>query len=232
VGTEELRKRLTEIEHSIDAGTYRPGPWERLIREIRGQPDDVREALAGDISRVSRKLHMRGGRRTASVANGMTRELAATAVGAILLGSARSSSFDVAAIIAMLIWVTTFQPILKVCVGLALGVGYEYAFLHGIEPRFKMKFGTYVAAPRWKRIALHAFGMIGSALAAIIVALIADTELPTAAVVSWVVLWVVIAINLIALLAGALGIRRVGPVRTTDSSGGAAGIELREALGL
>ncbi len=62
---------------------------------------------------------------------------------------------------AAAIWVTTFEPMLKLLIGMALGVRYEYAYLRNGEPRFKMRYGTCLAAPRALRIALHVSGTIG-----------------------------------------------------------------------
>ncbi len=46
----------------------------------------------------------------------------------------------------------------------ALGIAYDYAYLFHIEPRFKMSYGTYLAAPRWARIVFHLSGIVGSPL--------------------------------------------------------------------
>lgn len=230
-GTTELSARLDAIEGEIDEGRYRPGPWDAVIRVTRSQPDDARAALAEDISRVSRKLHMRTARRTVPLAQAMAIELAATTLGGMLLAFALKADVNSAAIAAMIIWVSTLQPLVKVAVGTMLGVGYEYGYLYGIEPRFKMKFGSYVAAPRWKRIVLHASGMLGSPLGAILVAWIAGHTLQIARFVCIAVFWITLAINLISMLLAVLGVRRLGPLRMADGSGGAAGLELREALG-
>jgi hypothetical protein len=77
LGTDELRVRLDAIERDIDAENYRPGPWDRLIADIRSEPDSTRSALAEDISRVSRKLHLRSGRRTIPLASAIAIELGA-----------------------------------------------------------------------------------------------------------------------------------------------------------
>jgi hypothetical protein len=38
----------------------------------------------------------------------------------------------------------------------------------GIEPRLKMKYGSYVAAPRWARTLLHLAGTLGYAFGALL----------------------------------------------------------------
>jgi hypothetical protein len=131
----------------------------------------------------------------------------------------------------MIIWVSTLQPLVKLAVGTLSGVRYDYCYLYGLEPRFKMKFGSYVSAPRRKRIALHASGMVGSPLGAILVAYMADDTLPVARSVSLAVFWIVLAINLISAILGLFGVRRLGRLRLAEGSGGALGLELREALG-
>jgi hypothetical protein len=133
-------------------------------------------------------------------------------------------------IIAMVIWVTAFQPLVKVGVGNALGIGYEYAYLLGIEPRFKMNFGDYLAAARWKRIALHLSGTVGSPVGGMIVASAAEAKLPITAVICWVVFWILVVTNVIPFIAAVTGVQRLGRLRPNLTSGGSAGIELREAL--
>jgi hypothetical protein len=227
-----IRQRLEKIEQDLHSGRYQPGQWDALIRQVRSASADLRCALSEDLSRVSRSLHLRFGRRTFPLANGIAGELFATALGGALLRFAFVARSSTAAVAAVFIWVATFQPLLKVLVGTVLGVRYEYAYLLGVEPRFKMQFGTYVAVCRWKRIALHISGMVGSPLAAALIAMIVRGRLPVAAAVSWAVFWLVAAVNVLMMIAALGGIRRVGPLRTADGSGGAAGLELREALGL
>ena len=226
-----IRQRLEKIEQDLHGGRYQAGHWEALIRQVKSGSADIRCALTEDLSRASRSLHLRSGRRTLPLANGIAAELFATALGAALLWFAFAARSSAAAVAAVFIWVATFQPLLKIIVGTMLGVRYEYAYLLGIEPRFKMQFGTYVAASRWKRIALHTSGMIGSPLAAALVAMMVRGRLPVAAAVSWIVFGLVAAVNVVMMIAALAGIRRVGPLRTADGSGGAAGWELREALG-
>lgn len=227
-----VRHRLAAIEQDLNTGCYQPGQWQALIREVSSMSADMRGVLSEDLSRVSRTLHLRFGRRTISFPIAIAAELAATALGTALLGIAIAKESNAAAVAAMFIWVMTFQPLLKIFVGTVLGVRYEYAYLLGAEPRFKMRFGTYLANSRWKRIALHISGMIGSPLAAALVAMIVGDRLRIAAVVSWSAFWLVVVVNVLMMMAALAGFRQVGPLRTADGSGGAAGIELRQALRL
>ena len=59
----DLRGRIAAIERAVDDGSYRPGPWHALVRDIRNSMFFERAAVADDVSRVSRKLHLRKGRR-------------------------------------------------------------------------------------------------------------------------------------------------------------------------
>jgi hypothetical protein len=231
-GFEELRARIAVIERDIDGGRYRPGPWADLLGVLRNRPNNLRSALAADLSRVSRKLHLRRPRRTIPVRAGIWIEIAASVIGAVLLAYAIAFGSNGAAIATMAIWVMSLQPLLKVGVGTVLGVGYDYVYLNGLEPRFKMTFGSYLAAARWKRIVLHMSGMVGSPLGAIIVAQVAAGRLRFASIVSAAAFWIVVAINVIPMIAATSGVRRLGPIKTGEGSCGAAGIELREALGL
>lgn len=228
--TAKLRERLRAIERDIDAARYRSGPWDAFIRVTSGQPDMTRAALAEDISRVSRKLHLHWARSTVSVATAISAELAATAVGSVLLALAIKSDSNIVAIAAMVIWVITLQPLVKVAVGTLLGIGYEYGYLFGLEPRFKMKFGSYLSTPRWKRIALHGSGMVGSPLGAIMVPWIVGSTLQIARSVCLWSFWIFLAINLISLILSLFGVRRLGRLRLADGSGGALGLELCEVL--
>jgi len=227
---DDLRDELLVIERTLDAGLYRPGPWERFLRQAQQRPRSERQALAADVSRVSEKVHRRGGPRTVSVAAGVGLELAATAVGGLFLALGIHLASNVGVLLAGAIWITTFEPLVKVVVGFALGIRYDYAYLRGGEPRFKMRYGTYLAAPRATRIALHLSGTIGSPLAAWLVGRIAGPFLSLSGTICCVAVWVLIAINVVLFGAALAGLRRLGPVRLGISSGGVAGAELREAL--
>ena len=115
--------------------------------------------------------------------------------------------------------------------GTILGVGYDYAYLAHGEPRFKMEYGSYLAQPRWARIALHLSGAIGSPLGAYLAAMLVGDRLAVSYWVAIIVFWMVNVINLVLLLAGIAGIKRLGVSPTIDTSCGAAGAEIREALG-
>ena len=227
----ELRAEIAEIERAIDAGAYRPGPWARLLTRARGASRADRRAISADVSRVSRKLHMRRARKTIAAQVGVIIEIAAAGLGDFLLALGVYASSNAAAIAGMAIWVTALQPIVKVATGTMLGVVYDYAYLANGEPRFKMEYGSYIAQPRWARIVLHLSGAVGSPLGAYLAAMLVRDRLAATYWVAMIVFWMVNAINLGLLLGGIIGIKRLGVSPTIDTSCGAAGAEIREALG-
>ena len=155
--------------------------------------------------------------------------LAIAGVVVLALGAWHQSNSLV--IVSALIWTIAFQPLIKVAVGYLLGVGYEYAYLYGVEPRFKMCFGQYLEQPRYARLLLHLSGTIGSPFGAWLPTLFVDPSLRIAIYVCWVLFWTVVAINVVGFVAVLTGVRgRIGSIRLRDSSGGAAALELREAL--
>jgi hypothetical protein len=225
-----VRDRIASVERQIDSNTYTAGPWHRIIRDARNLPIRERAPLRDDISRVSRKLHQRGGRTTMSVATGLAIEVVATVVGAVLLMINARNESNLIAIIAALLWMTTFQPLIKVGVGYLLGIGYEYMYLWGAEPRFKMRFGEYIAAARWKRVLLHLSGLIGSPLGLWLAIAFTNKSLWVAIDLSWILFWIIVAINIASFVLMMAGLRQLGPMKLADGSGGQAAIELREAL--
>ncbi len=229
----DLRSQLGQIETSIDAGNYHPGPWDRFVRAARNQPDDARAALAEDASRVSRKLHMRTGRATMPLARALLFEGAATVGGAVLLAIGVAAGSVIFGVLGAALWTMTFQPLVKVGTGAWLGINSDYAYLEGMaEPRFKIRFGTYLAQPRWKRIVFHLSGIVGSPLGLLCSAALIRPVLPGTAKFCMLIFWIINLVNGVAFVGGLLGYRKWGPVRVALSSGGVAGAESREALNL
>ena len=227
---ENIRDRIADIEHALDSNQYRPGIWRATLADARRLSREDRRALAEDISRVSRKLHLREPRRRASFTTALILEGVFALIGGVLLLLANQNQSNTLGIIGMLLWVMTLQPLVKVGVGFLLSVEYEYGFLFGVEPRFKMRFGDYLAAPRWARIVLHLSGTIGSPLGSWLATVCLNKNLWIAIDVSWVAFWLVVAVNAASMIAALAGVRKVGPFAFRDSSGGSAMIELKEAL--
>lgn len=230
-GAQALRAQLLEMEKIIDAGAYKPGPWDRFVRAARNQPPDARATLADDATRVSRKLHLRNGRATMPLERAILWESGATIIGAVLLAAGVAWKSNVLAILGALTWTATFQPLAKVAIGTALGVSFDYAYLEGsFEPRFKISYGKYLARPRWARILFHLSGVVGSPLGIYLAGTLMAPVLPTASKICEVIFWLENAVNLLAFVGGVIGRRKLGPVRVAISSGGVAGAELHDAF--
>src|SRR5262249_54502519 len=82
---DDLPERLATIERTVDNGAYVPGAWQRLIGDLRQAPAGKRAAVADDVGRISRKLHLRYRRYTVSVTAGLCLECFAATLGGILL---------------------------------------------------------------------------------------------------------------------------------------------------
>jgi hypothetical protein len=227
---EGIRNRIAEIERQLDEHRYRPGPWELVLKDLRALHPDERVELKDEVSRVSSKLHRRDGRATISLTIGLSIEAALTAIATVLIIVAQQNHSNLCGIIAAGIWIMTFQPLLKIAVGYLLGVEYEYAYLYGAEPRFKMRYGDFIAAPRWARIVLHLSGTVGSPFGAWLATICLPNDLTIAIDVCWVLFWIVVAVNVASFLLALGGVRRLGPFKSRYSSGGAAALDLREGL--
>jgi hypothetical protein len=223
-----LRAELTAIETALDDGSYRPGPWQKLTDELRGWPQAERLALAPDVTRISRKLHLRRHRYTVAAVSGILLEAWAGIIGGVLVADGVARNSNGFAIAGMMLWVVSFEPLLKIGTGTLFGVSYDYAYLYGwIEPRFKMSFGSYLAISPFKRTLMHIVGVLGSPLAALIAARIVSPSLPMARLISWAVFALVVLMNLGALTAALAGVRRIGSIQLPDGSPTMALVELR-----
>jgi hypothetical protein len=227
---DELRQRVRAIENEINSGRYRSGEWTHLVDEICRRPRAERDSLRDDVNRVSRALHRRHAARTIPVWTAIGAEVGLAVFGAALISIAGRNGSDTLALLGVCAWIIAFQPLLKFAVGRALGVEYEYAYLLGVEPRLKMKYGSYVAVPRWRRVAFHLFGMVGSPLGALAGWALMPSSLGLARAFSIAGFWALSALNAGLLIAGLVGVRRIFGVGIALSSGGGAARELRAGL--
>lgn len=218
---------LAAIEQALDDGTYRAGPWRRFLEQAERLPRGEREALSEAVSRVSDRLHRRRGRPAIPLPAALAAEAALVGAGGLALQQALQRRSDLLALGAMTAWVTAFQPLVKVAAGSALGIRFSYAYLFGVEPRFKLRYGTYLAAPKAARVAFHLAGAVGSPLAAVLLARILRRPLPLAARVCDGVFWAVMGVNAAMFAAGVAGWKKVAGVPVGASSTGAAARELR-----
>ena len=227
--SEPLRQKLASIEAALDQGIYRPGPWAALLRDADSWTVEERAAVCDQVSRVSDKLHLRTPRRTLPFRTAVLAELGATLAGGAFLAAGLAATASLPVLTAAAVLVTTLEPLIKVSAGMLLGVRYSYAYLRGIEPRFKMRYGTYLVLSRWQRITLHLAGTVGSLLALWMVQRLASPAMPGIAAACRVAFWIVAGINVALFLAGLAGVRGLGPIGPVNStSGGAAALELRE----
>ncbi len=227
----DLRGRLAAIERAVDDGSYRPGPWHALIHDVRNAMFFERAAIADDISRVSRKLHLRKPRRRAAMNIGLLMEIATTMIGGMLMILGVAMHSGVLAFLGALLWMIAFEPLIKLMVGRAMGVHYDYFYLFGIEPRLKMRYGTYLSRPRLLRIIVHLSGTIGSPLAAWLTYWMLSQAQPGAAALCYGAFWILVIINVVNFVAPLLGVHRIGPMPLSMSSAGSAAMEIREGLG-
>jgi hypothetical protein len=230
--SDQLRAQLGLVEQALDGGQYRPGPWDAILRAARALPRADRALLTDDLSRVSRKLHQRHQWRKLPVAAALGTEAALAIIGCILLIFGIRHGSNLLVITTAALWSIAFQPLIKVTTGLLLGVGYDYAYLYHLEPRFKMTYGKYLAAPRWARITLHLAGMIGSPLGVWLPTVWAGRNLLVATYLCRASSLLLVVINVGSLFIALCGIYRIRGFRLLDSSAGMAALELREALEL
>ncbi len=223
----ELQKRLREIEQAIADGSYKAGRWQRLIGELEQRRVDERLAIAADVSRVSRALHRRNGFKEIPFAAGYLMEWVLLGVAVLLL----EQNNLLAVLGGSVALALCLQPLIKITTGLTLGVRYDYTFLWYIEPRFKMRFGTYLALEPINKVLLHLSGGIGTWVAL----LIAGVALYP--LVDWLgMLALAGALFALLLQVGAfaaewLGVRRVGPFRLSLlTSPATAAMELRKMV--
>jgi len=229
--TPDLSGRLDRIEQDLAAGTYRPGPWKAVVEALKARPRAERRALADRVDRVSDLLHRRRQKGVLPLWAGLGVELAGAAAGGGLLAAGLAWQSELLALSAMGVWATAFEPLVKTAAGGAMGIRYSYAFLfHGVEPRFKMRYGTYLAAPRASRVALHLAGCVGSPLAAWLVKRAVGRSMPRAAKVCDAVFWGLNALNGIMFAWGLLGRPKLLSMPVTASSGASAAVELKGML--
>jgi hypothetical protein len=223
----ELSATLDEIERQLDEDVYRPGPWAAFLRAAEGRPREERAALSDQTTRVSDKLHRRKHARTLPFWAGLLLELVATAVAVALLepGLQRASGGPVLA--AAVILTVTLQPLIKIATGTLVGIRYSYFYVWGgYEPRFKMRYGTYLSAERWQRFLLHVSGTLGSPLAFWWVSVRAAALLPGVSAICELLFWLLVAVQVVAFALVMSGVRRLARVGWV-TSGGAAARELR-----
>lgn len=224
---ETIRQRLADLDAALDEGRYRKGMWQRLLRDAARLPSGDKPAIAGMLDIVSRKLHGRNGYPRAPFSVAFIAEIVLLAAGVALLSSPSSMLIlpGTAAIAVSL------QPTTKVVAGLLLGVRYDYAFLWYIEPRFKMRYGTYFLLGPARRVLFHLAGSIGTPIAMYVgFACLSDIS-PILAYVCLAFAAVALLMQVGAFLAQWMGVDRVAGFRlATLTSPATAAFELKQLL--
>jgi hypothetical protein len=229
--TRDLNATLARIEGELDAGSYRPGPWAEFLGVARRRSRATRLALAPDVTRVSDKLHRRKHSTRFPFSIGLVLAVIGTVVGVALLQLGLARAHTGLAIASSVVLTVTLQPPIKLAVGYLLGIRYSHFFFFGLEPRFKMRYGTYLSAERWRRVLLHLSGTVGSPLAFWWVALRTEEALPGASATCRTLFLLLAAVQVLTFSLGIAGVRRLGPLGAVrHTSGGAAAYELREAM--
>ena len=220
---------LGALEQEIAAGTYKIGGWQRWLSRVERDPDFNPDPLADHINRVSNKLHRRHGFREYPFFFIWLSEWLLAISGLALAVSGSVSG----AITGTLLLTLSAQPLVKTSVGLLLGVRYAYAYLWYIEPRFKMRYASYLALSGSARLVLHLAGSIGTPTALALGCL----QVATLGSMLWATLIGMAALATAALQIGAFvaeyrGLRQVAGFRLADlTSPATAARELRRLQG-
>ena len=223
---DELRQKLHALEQAIADDVYRIGGWQNLMGKIEILPAVEKRALSDDISRVSRALHRRNGFYELPFPLGFAVEL--------LMFFAALMLFQVNGLLAALAGSAALtlclQPLIKICTGLLLGVRYDYAYLWYVEPRFKMRFGSYVALTPRRKILFHLSGGMGTPVALFIAYLVITPHLSWLGLLALLGAGFALALQVGAFVAEWFGIRKVGAFRLSLlTSPATAAMELKKA---
>ncbi len=165
---EDWEEQLLEIEHDLIEGSYRPGPWQKLRLALAEAPVQERREVSDLVTRVSNLLHARKFYLKLPFIVGYLLEVALLVASSVLL----LSDGVLSRLAGVVLLALCLQPLIKVTMGLVLGVRYAYVYLWYVEPRFKMAFGTYLQLTWQAQCALHLAGSLGTPLALFVGALV------------------------------------------------------------
>ena len=227
IGSEmtDLKNRLQAIAVDIDAGNYRPGSWQAVLAEADRLSTEEKQALAPDVTKLSRQLHQRHGFLIVGFGVGYTVELVLMIAGGFAILQ-DSLVINLAGIFCLAF---CLQPLIKVSFGLMLGVRYDYAYLWYVEPRFKMQYGSYFLLTHKRRVLLHLLGSIGTPIAMLIgyfVLMPYDELLGYGAFTLFILATLM---QVAAFVAEWMGVRMLGPFRLSQlTSPATAAAELKK----
>jgi hypothetical protein len=221
------KDQLLKIELALDQNTYTKGPWQALVRRVELMPRLERQLLRADLDRVSNKLHRRNGFPQLPAAAGFVFELALLTLVIVFLNHPDLWP----RIIAVSALALSLQPSIKVVAGLLLGVRYSYVYLWYFEPRFKLRYGTYLSLPARRRVVFHLAGSVGTPLA-LLTGFFVLADQPILAWLSLAGSIAATAMQVGAFIAAWMGVQRVGPFLLTSlTTPATAAKELKAFLG-
>ncbi len=203
--------QLDAIAEAIADGSYKPGPWQRLIKQLETLPKADQATLADHVNAVSNQLHGRNGFLQLPVAAGFLLELLLFVAGVYLvtMDNVWFRLFGVASLALCL------QPSIKIISASVVGVRYAYVFLWYFEPRFKMQFGTYLQRSLGQKIFINLMGSVGTPLA-LLVGYFVLQELWWLALLCLLGAIGAAGMQVAAFVAALLGVRKVGPFLLTN----------------
>lgn len=208
---QSYRDELGAIAESLSNGTYKPGPWQRLIKQLEALPVSDRVELEEQVNTVSNQLHGRNGFWQLPVAVGFLLELILFML-AVFLILADDVWLRLGGVVALGL---CLQPSLKILTATFFGVRYAYVFLWYFEPRFKMQFGSYLLRSRGQKILINLLGSLGTPIALIVGYLVLQE-------VWWLSLLCLVGalgaagMQVAAFIAALMGVRKVGPFLLTN----------------
>lgn len=206
-----VNEQIEAIERALGEDRYRVGGWQRLIAAVEVLPREERRALASRLSELSDQLHARHGFVKIPFAPAYAIEWGLLVAGVLLMVRGGDSAvLSIAGVVALML---CMQPLVKVTVGLILGVRYSYAYLWFIEPRFKMRYGTYLALRTGSRVVVQLAGSVGSPFAAGLAYLLVNPDQAFVATGCLWLFWLMVLVFVVTLLAEWFGVRKVGSFR-------------------
>lgn len=202
---------MARIESNLDSGTYRVGDWQKCLNKLKGLGQGSSSMVSHDLTRISNKLHRRNRFPEAPAWMGFVFEYLLFVM-SILAMAAESTLLRLASIIMLAL---CLQPIIKISTGILLGVRYSYVYLWYVEPRFKMRFGTYYDLARWKKLVLQFSGSVGTPVALLVGWRVLGDE-PLLAALSLAGALAAVLMQVSAFVAVWRGVRKLGPFPLTN----------------
>lgn len=156
--TDSIEGELKKIEQSLDQGIYKKGQWQRFLNRVSFvAPQDLTD-LENHITDVSNKVHRRNHYLEVPFLPGLIVEICITLMGILCL----LSDNPFVLLTGVVLLAIGLQPVIKVSTGTLLGIRYAYVYFLNVEPRFKMRYGTYLKLSPPYKVFYHLSGAIGT----------------------------------------------------------------------